>query len=186
MTTGNLPCELGRSIIALGIRKRTPVIAAVSVSVLSIPAGLLPEWKPASRVRLLRLIGKGIAGLRRRVRRLAVPAHTGGRGLACLHGRVATAVRRLGAIRNAIVVCVSNRRGDHEKRGREQRRCGEHLRSRFHVFFFLLLGVGTVPASASPERGIAPRFVTSQVTAKSGFATAAIRIAAIPNAVADL
>jgi hypothetical protein len=83
---------------------------------------------------------------------------------------------------------VSDRRTHCQERECEccRSREDELLRSRIHLFFFLLLQVGTIRPQTLPQRGIAPRLTTLDVCAERALAIAAIRIAAIPNALGKL
>ena len=152
-----------------------------------LPGGFFLETKLASRVGLLSLT-KGIAGILGRSGGRTGAADAGGCGLACLHARITAAMRGLRAIGNAIVFCVSDRRAHRQERECEhgRSRSGELLRSRSHLFFFLFLQVGKIRPQTLPRRGIAPRLTTLDVCAERALAIAAIRNAAIPNALGKL
>ena len=150
---------------------------------------LLPDGCPLRMpVRLLGLISQGLVGFLVRGRRRARAADSGGCSMARLHGRITTAMSYLSPARNAEVVCVSRRRGDHEKHRCEQcsARRGKRLRSRCHLTVLLLLQVGRNCLQKIPKRVRAPGFMIAELSGESCFAIVAIRIAAMPMRFGDL
>lgn len=153
----------------------------------SLSGGFFPETKLAPRVWLLSLT-KRIAWIAGRGGGGTGAADAGRCGPAGLHARVTAAMRCLSAIGYAIIFCVSGGRAHRQKRECERGRSqgGELLRSRFHVFFFLFLRVGSNRPQTLPKRGIAPRPTIPDVSSEPALAIAAGRIAAIPNSLAAL
>ena len=135
----------------------------------------------ASWVRVLWLISHRIVRGRRRCGLRARAADTSRCGPAGFHGWITAAMRRLSAVRNAIIICVSGGRRHQKTRKRQCGRCrgGKRLPSWLHLFFFLFsAGREETPAKDS-QRTIAPRFTSAHLGAEPGSTMMVIRIAAM-------